>query len=515
MTLPPVTQREFHFPVDATLMSTTDLHSHIAYANAAFVNVSGFTRDELIGEAHRVVRHPDMPRQAFADLWATLRSGQAWTALVKNRRRDGDHYWVRANVAPVVRQGQVQGFISVRTRPGREEVEQAESVYRALREGRLRGLRFHRGLLLRRGWQGLLDRLQTVSVSLRLRLGLWPLVLLALPAAAGLGLPEPSLPPLAILLLVAGLLLDRWLQQQIARPLERVAAQAAAVASGCFDSELRLPRVDAIGMTLRSLNQAGLNLRALVADAGSQLDTLRAVAKSMEQSSGELGERTEQTSRRLAEARQSLCGLRDGIASNAQLAGDAHRGAAQMDDSARHSGKLASELEAQMQGIHASSREIGEIASLIDAIAFQTNLLALNAAVEAARAGPQGRGFAVVAAEVRQLAQRSQSAARQVKQLIADSSLRVQRGADLAVASRAATESLLDQVRDMRERVGSMRHAAGTQAQAVDTLQERVDVLEQASQHNASSAEHSAQHAQTLREQVEQLGHSLRVFRHA
>lgn len=171
----PVTQREFHFPPDATLMSTTDLHSHIAYANAAFVAVSGFERTELMGEPHHLVRHPDMPRQAFADLWATLKRGQAWTALVKNRRRDGDHYWVRANVAPVVRQGEVRGYISVRTQPARDEVEAADRLYRRIREGGGRGLRFRRGLVLRGGLSGLRDRLHTLSVSSRLRLALWPL----------------------------------------------------------------------------------------------------------------------------------------------------------------------------------------------------------------------------------------------------------------------------------------------------------------------------------------------------
>lgn len=87
----PVTQREFDFPADATLMSSTDTQSHITYANEAFIQVSGFERDQILGSPHNMVRHPDMPTQAFADMWATLQAGQSWTALVKNRRKDGDH----------------------------------------------------------------------------------------------------------------------------------------------------------------------------------------------------------------------------------------------------------------------------------------------------------------------------------------------------------------------------------------------------------------------------------------
>lgn len=106
----PVTQREYEFPANSTLMSVTDEQSYIQYANSAFIAVSGYEPDEIMGQAHNLVRHPDMPPEAFADMWATLKAGQSWTALVKNRRKNGDHYWVRANAAPVVRNGRLTGY---------------------------------------------------------------------------------------------------------------------------------------------------------------------------------------------------------------------------------------------------------------------------------------------------------------------------------------------------------------------------------------------------------------------
>jgi aerotaxis receptor len=118
----PVTQREFELPDDSTLMTTTDPDSRITYGNQAFFDASGFTREESQGQLHNMVRHPDMPPQAFADMWATLRGGEPWTALVKNRRKNGDHYWVRANATPVIRNGKHVGYMSVRTKPSREEV---------------------------------------------------------------------------------------------------------------------------------------------------------------------------------------------------------------------------------------------------------------------------------------------------------------------------------------------------------------------------------------------------------
>jgi aerotaxis receptor len=118
----PITDREFDFPPGVTLMSTTDTQSHITYANAAFVAVSGYERDELTQQPHNLVRHPDMPVEAFADMWRTLKGGESWTALVKNRRKNGDHYWVRANATPMQRGGRLVGYMSVRTPPSREEI---------------------------------------------------------------------------------------------------------------------------------------------------------------------------------------------------------------------------------------------------------------------------------------------------------------------------------------------------------------------------------------------------------
>ncbi|HAB25555.1 MAG TPA: hypothetical protein DCE30_12385, partial [Pantoea sp.] len=160
----PVTQREFVFDDDATLMSTTDINSYITYANDAFIEVSGFTPEEVNGQPHNMVRHPDMPPEAFADMWATLKQGEPWSALVKNRRKNGDHYWVRANAVPVVRDGKVQGFMSVRTKPGEAEIRATEALYRDFREGRTKGRRFHKGLIVRTGWRRVGTLLKTLPL---------------------------------------------------------------------------------------------------------------------------------------------------------------------------------------------------------------------------------------------------------------------------------------------------------------------------------------------------------------
>ncbi|MEN0072786.1 MAG: methyl-accepting chemotaxis protein [Paracraurococcus sp.] len=148
----PITDREILVPETEVLVSGTDTGGRILFANPAFVEVSGFTIEELEGSPHNLVRHPHMPQAAFRDLWSTLKAGRPWEGLVKNRAKNGDFYWVRANVTPLVESGQVTGYISIRTRPDRAAVGAAEAAYAALRQGSRRiGLRD--GELVRHGWQ--------------------------------------------------------------------------------------------------------------------------------------------------------------------------------------------------------------------------------------------------------------------------------------------------------------------------------------------------------------------------
>ena len=121
----PVTDTEYLLSDDQSIVSTTDLQGNITYANPYFIEVSGFAAAELLGAPQNILRHPDMPAEAFADMWATIRSGRSWSGMVKNRRKNGDHYWVHANVTPVMQDGSAVGYMSVRTRPSRDQVAES------------------------------------------------------------------------------------------------------------------------------------------------------------------------------------------------------------------------------------------------------------------------------------------------------------------------------------------------------------------------------------------------------
>jgi PAS domain S-box-containing protein len=180
----PITDREVLVPEDVLLVSGTDGGGRIRFANAPFVEVSGFATAELEGAPHNIVRHPHMPKAAFADLWACIKAGRPWEGLVKNRTRSGDFYWVRANVTPTMEGGQVTGYVSIRTRPGREEVAEAEAAYARLREGG-GGYALRDGELVRTGWRARArEALSSVTARMAVAGGA---ALLALAAVGWLG----------------------------------------------------------------------------------------------------------------------------------------------------------------------------------------------------------------------------------------------------------------------------------------------------------------------------------------
>jgi aerotaxis receptor len=503
----PVTQREYPFPADATLMSTTDVHSHLTYANDAFVEVSGFTAEEMAGQPHNIVRHPDMPREAFADMWATLKAGQAWTALVKNRRKDGDHYWVRANATPVVRGGQVTGYMSVRTKPGADEVRESEAMYQRFREGRARHLAFHRGLIVHTGWRAWMSWGRTASLGSRLHAPLW----LAAAAVGGVALASGAWAPAAVAAGAAATL-SLWFERQVAVPLRQVLRQAQAVASGQPGDNVNLQRVDEIGMMLRAVNQAGLNLRSLVDDVAGQVGGVREVSRTLSQGSSDLQQRTEQAGARLQETASSMEQMTSSVSSNSAHAQDASALAERTLQAASEGSTVVGHVVERMGEITRSAQRIGDIIGLIDGIAFQTNILALNAAVEAARAGEQGRGFAVVAGEVRQLAQRSAEAAREIKTLIGTSLEQVKDGSASASSAGDSVQGILKEVQRVADLVRQISAATAQQAAGIGEVNAAVGELDRMTQQNAALVEHSGTAAADLRQRADRLAEALGVF---
>ncbi len=509
----PVTQQAYEIPDDSTLMSTTDTQSYIRYANDAFIEASGYSSDELAGQPHNMIRHPDMPPEAFRDMWDTLKAGQSWTGLVKNRRKNGDHYWVRANATPILRNDRPIAFMSVRTKPSAEEVAGAEALYKDMREGKAQGVRFHKGVVLRRGLASLSNWRKTMPVRWRLRLPMLALLVLAVAAQLASSASLTASLGWTAALVVLGLVAMAFVEQQIVGPLQTLSEHARRVAGGDARDGVDFDRVDEIGMALRSVNQLGLMFRWVIDDIADQVVTVKSSSGHLVTGNNEISARTEQAAASLQETAASMEQMSATVKSNADAAKQAEDLAVQATAAASQGGDVVREVNTTMEGITASSKRIGDIIGVIDGIAFQTNILALNAAVEAARAGEQGRGFAVVAGEVRSLAQRSAEAAREIKTLISDSVERVEAGGRQVHEASRAMNDIVQQIQRVSGLISSIGHATREQASGIAQVSAAVSDLDKTTQQNAALVQQSAGASDSLERQATQLVQAVSVFR--
>ena len=513
----PVTNDEYVLPDGEVIISRTDIKGRVTYVNESFVQSSGFSREEAMGKAHNIVRHPDMPPVAFEDLWNTIKEGEPWSALVKNRRKDGGFYWVRANVTPMVENGQISGYMSVRTKPGRAEVAAAEELYRKMREGQALGIMLKGGEIRRLGVLGMLQGLGRLSLTAR---SLWAAgglaVLYAAIGALALAAPDKGRTAIALLGALGALLSIIWglrLTSRLSAPIAEAIAVARRAAGG--DAALQFPdKGDPELLHLfRMLDQMNGKMVGVLKDVHASMSTVNGAAGEIAAGNLDLSRRTEEQAASLEETASSMEELTSTVKQNAENARQANHLALGASSVAVKGGKVVGDVVGTMSSINESSRKIVDIISVIDGIAFQTNILALNAAVEAARAGEQGRGFAVVATEVRNLAQRSAAAAKEIKTLIGDSVEKVGVGTKLVDDAGKTMEEIVASVKRVTDIMSEITSASEEQSQGIEQVNQAITHMDQVTQQNAGLVEEAAAAAELLRSQVLVVDEAMVAFR--
>ena len=513
----PVTQNEVVISDTQAIVSTTDAKGVITYVNSYFLEVSGFDEDELIGKAHNIVRHPDMPVEAYADMWKVLKSGESWTGIVKNRCKNGDFYWVRANMTALSENDQIVGYMSVRNKPTRDEIQKAEAAYKLFRDGQAKGLAIRYGEVVSTGLSSYLRNWLNMPLSVHLMAGFGGIVLALAALLAYALLAEP----LSHTVLVGGsafiaLLVFQmwyWLYVSVAAPMELAIKVGRTIAGGDVSGRIDAPRVDGIGKVMRTLRQVNINLTTIVRDVRTNVVQIRDATSEIASGNLNLSQRTEEQASNLEEIAASLEEFVSNMRQSEENAQQANQLAAEASVITSKGGQAISLVGNTMNEISASANKIVDIIGLIDGIAFQTNILALNAAVEAARAGEQGRGFAVVAGEVRSLAARSAAAAKEIKELIGESIAKVDSGNSLVSGAVKTMDDIQLAVSRVSQIMNELAMLVREQGRGLEQINSAVMNLDNMTQQNSAMVEEVAWASGNLAGQAEQLQQAVSVFK--
>jgi len=508
----PVTQRNVDYPKGDLLISTTNLKGMITYVNQDFITVSGYEKDELIGKSHNMVRHPDMPVAAFRDLWDTIKAGKPWRQLVKNRCKNGDHYWVDAYVTPIFEKGSIVGYQSVRTKPSREEIDAAERLYADLNRKPNAGIPKKRSIA-------------NISVNSLLLLSfLLPVIaqvvlmayLLLDDTRHALALVCGGLGLFSTILIYVGIL--RW----IVRPLTRISRQIKNMAGGQLRQTIETMGQNEIGALAESAKSLQARLATVIGEfTESSLDLNRFaddLSKGSTQSLRGLEDQTQQTEM-VASAMNEMSATVQDVAKNANLSAQAVRNATDETKTGRtqvqhtHAAieQLSVRLDTMAQVIEQLRHKgdaIDGVVKLISGIADQTNLLALNAAIEAARAGEQGRGFAVVADEVRALAGKTQSSTVDIRTMIEQLRTGIVQAVESVQHGHKQMESVKDQAVQTEhalDQISTAINEIGDMSTQIATATEEQSMVSDEMNRNVHSISDQTDHAMKNSQQVAEL----------
>ncbi|MHB2056376.1 methyl-accepting chemotaxis protein [Pantoea dispersa] len=317
------------------------------------------------------------------------------------------------------------------------------------------------------------------------------------------------------LAILAAVVMGWLLTRSIVHPLNEAVTIASKVAAGDLSSRIEIRSKDETGALMQALQAMNDNLLTIVSDVRAGSDTIAVASNQISSGNIDLSSRTEQQASSLEETASAMEQMTATVKHNADNAREANSLVAKTSGVAKEGGEVMEQVIVKMEAIALSSKKIVDIISVIDSIAFQTNILSLNAAVEAARAGEQGRGFAVVATEVRNLAQRSASAAKEIKVLIEDSVAKVDEGSRLVTHAGSTIGDVVSSVSSVAEIMSEITIASSEQSSGISEINQAITQMEAVTQQNAALVQEASAASQALQEQADRLAQSMSVFKTA